>query len=424
MVKPVSKQLRISFLAGCLVLGAHVPGVSHADDGGVAENLNNSFKPDRILEARILADPALPKHTKRVSWVPGAIKVTTRYFGSSSESTLHLEGALPKKDAEEWHMVWSDRSVEIEENGVFSLDIPFDTAKTRLQLVAVGPRGEVEYHLYRVKIRMPEVPAEKPAISMMGEVPVITPPAPVKRADESEEEAAAEVGPDVSQEGRQASAAVEAVPSQGLKEADFNTKLDRRLFVSPGLGITHLNYTQTGQANYTAMMTTVKVSANYLLFPPKWDLGFTGFMNLFSLSKSASPDIRAIGMNLRIGYIFPEVQAPWRLSVYGGWYYSTMFASDGAFGYQNVSGPQLYPSIRRTLDNGCAISSYLKFSPISSALGIMKLSNSEMAIGFGYFIPGQARTYGITLDLARISLSSDTIDIQSTSLSLGGSVTF
>jgi|GEM_PF-1202146 len=435
MAKLHQQRIRIPLIFGCLLFGAVRPLPAFADDGGVAESLNNSFKPDRVLEARILPDPAFSKHIKKISWEPGAVKVTTRYFGSSSESTLHLEGKLAKKDADDWHLVWADRSVEVDESGSFGLDIPFEAKQTRIQLVAVGPGGEVEYHFYRVKIVMPGIPAAAATTAMMGEIPVPKGPEPVmipepavkigaaaatETAIEAETEAETEAAPE-------SAAEKESIPV--LEENEFNAKLDRRLFASPGIGITSLSYTQTGRADYTAIMTTVKVSANYLLFPPKWDLGFSGFMNVASLSKSASSDIRAIGTNLRVGYIFPEVKAPWRLSLYGGWYYSTMFASDSTFGYQNVSGPQLYPAIRRTLDNGCAVSAYLKFSPISSSGGIMKLSNNETAIGFGFFIPGEGRTYGITLDMARISFSQEspdeeTVSIQSTSLSLGGSVTF
>ncbi|NDG85152.1 MAG: hypothetical protein EBX52_08980 [Proteobacteria bacterium] len=243
MVKPVSKQLRISFLAGCLVLGAHVPGVSHADDGGVAENLNNSFKPDRILEARILADPALPKHTKRVSWVPGAIKVTTRYFGSSSESVLSLQGRLEREDASKWNVIWNEKSFDVGRGGVFELKIPYDAGFKNLELALVGPKGEVEYHFYQLELAMPAIPVASEIEARESELPA----------------------------------------------GEFNQKLKRNWFVSPGLGISSLSYRQTAIDSYQSIVMTAKVSANYFIAPPKWDLGFTGFFNFVSLFSETDP---------------------------------------------------------------------------------------------------------------------------------------
>jgi hypothetical protein len=376
------------------MIGISVIPVARAEDGGVAESLSNSFKPDRTLQAQILPDSQHSSDVKKIEWMKDSIKVVTRYFGSSSESTLRLEGVLKKPKSQEWHLVWSDRNVELNSQGEFTLTLPYESNFERLQLVAVGPQGEVEYHLYQIKILLPEVPTPAP---ILGELP----DAPTQS-------------------------------KEGLTATDFNSKLDRRLFVSPGLGITHLSFSQDSQSSsqsYQSFLTTVKVSANYLLFPPKWDLGATGFLNVVSLSKSSASDVRVLGMNLRMGYIFPEVKAPWRLSLYGGWYYSTMLATDQSFGYRNISGPQLYPSIRRVLDNGHAVSGYFKFSPISSALSLMKLSNNELAVGFAYSIPTSTRTYGITLDFARVTLTDDHVPddiatLTSSSVSLGGSVTF
>ena len=384
-------KTRIFFGIMCAIIGVGVSPMARAEDGGVAESLGNSYKPDRVLQAKILPDPHHPKVTKVMSWVEDSIKVVTHYFGTSSESTLHLAGVLQKPNADEWHVVWGERNVELGEKGEFTLELPYDSKFDRLQLVAVGPDGEVEYHLYQIKIIMPEVPAP---VAILGEATEVTPPL-----------------------------------AEGLKEGDFNSKLDRRLFVSPGLGLSHLSINQTGQTSYQSIVTTVKASANYLLLPPKWDLGATGFLNVASLSKSSSTDVRVLGMNLRVGYIFPEIKAPWRLSLYGGWYYSTMLANDQSFGYRNISGPQLYPSVRRLLENGHALSGYFKFSPISSALSLMKLSSNELAVGLAYSIPTPNRTYSITFDFARVTFTDDhvpedIVTLTSTSLSLGASVTF
>jgi hypothetical protein len=101
-----------------------------------------------------------------------------------------------------------------------------------------------------------------------------------------------------------------------------------------------------------------------------------------------------------------------------------MFASDSSFGYKNISGPQLFPSLRRNLNNGHALSTYFKFSPISNNLGFFSLSNNEIATGLSYLIPTEKHTYSISLDYARIAFSDGEVEIGSNSLSLGGSFTF
>jgi hypothetical protein len=66
----------------------------------------------------------------------------------------------------------------------------------------------------------------------------------------------------------------------------------------------------------------------------------------------------------------------------------------------------------------------LKFSPIFNSLGLLGLSNSEIATGIGYLIPSESHTYSINLDFARLHLTNEEIETNSTSVSLGGSMTF
>jgi len=349
-----------------------------AEDVGIAENTENSFRPERVIQVKVTKGERQPKGLKPVAWDDGTSKVVTRYFGSSSESVLSLQGRLEREDPSRWNAIWNEKSFDVGREGVFELKIPFDAGFKNLELALVGPKGEVEYHFYQLELEMPAIP-------VAGEI----------EAKESE-----------------------------LPAGEFNQKLKRNWFVSPGLGISSLNYRQTAIDSYQSIVMTAKVSANYFIAPPKWDLGFTGFFNFVSLSRSSPVDVRFLGLNLRLGYIFPQVEAPWRLSLYGGWYYSTMFASDSSFGYKNISGPQLFPSLRRNLNNGHAVSAFLKFSPISNNFGFLSLSNHEFATGVSYLIPTETRTYSISVDYARISFSDEEVEISSNSISLGGSVTF
>jgi len=310
-----------------------------AEDVGIAENTENSFRPERVIQVKVTKGERQPKGLKPVAWDDGTSKVVTRYFGSSSESVLSLQGRLEREDPSRWNAIWNEKSFDVGREGVFELKIPFDAGFKNLELALVGPKGEVEYHFYQLELEMPAIP-------VAGEI----------EAKESE-----------------------------LPAGEF---------------------------------------ANYFIAPPKWDLGFTGFFNFVSLSRSSPVDVRFLGLNLRLGYIFPQVEAPWRLSLYGGWYYSTMFASDSSFGYKNISGPQLFPSLRRNLNSGHAVSAFLKFSPISNNFGFLSLSNHEFATGVSYLIPTETRTYSISVDYARISFSDEEVEISSNSISLGGSVTF
>ena len=340
---------------------------ARAEDVNVAENIKNSFQPERFVEVLIHDDPRHPESTKKISWDEDDTKVVIRNFGKSAESRLLLKGRIKKENAEKWRVLWNSITFDVNSKGDFSAELPFDTGFKTLDLIVVGPRGEVEYHFYQV--------------------------------------------------------ALKALESPDLK---FNQKLDKRLFFSTGVGFSQLHYTQADAdvPDYRSTVVTVKASANYFLAPPTWDIGFTGFFNIASITKSDPVDVRFIGLNLRLGYLFPQVQAPWRLSVYGGWYYSTMIASNDAFGFKNISGPQLFPVLRRTLNNGHAISSYVKFSPVSSSLGFLSLSNNETAFGLSYMIPTEAHNYSISFDYARLYLNLDETIITYRSLSLGASMSF
>jgi len=349
---------------------------SHAEDITVSENPENTHKPDRVIQVTVESEKRQEKTLKKIVWDHTVNKVITHYFGSSSESTLVLRGQIGRESPAKWHVIWNEKSFDVGSAGQISLELPFHEGMKTLELALVGPGGEVEYHFYRLHLEMPQVPS----LASADEVP----------------------------------------PG----EIEFNKKLNRRFFISPGLGLSSIHFTQTSVDPYSSIVMTAKVSANYFLTPPKWDLGFTGFFNFVSLGKSASADVRFLGLNLRLGYIFPEIKSPWRLSLYGGWYYSTMFASDSSFGYKNISGPQLFPTLRRNLNNGHAFAYYFKFSPISNNFGLFSLSNNELATGISYVIPTQKRTYSVSFDYARIYFSDGEVDIGSRSISIGGSVTF
>jgi hypothetical protein len=368
-----SREVRFLLCLGGLLAGVFVSGLAGAEDAAVAENPADSFRPDREIPVAITLESADSAANNGIRWNPDSAKVVIRSFGSSSRSTLHLEGVLDRPRAGSFHLVWSDRSFDVDSDGKFSIDIPYEAGLDRIQLATVSRGGTVRYQVYRVNL--------------------------------------------VSSAGRE------------IPASEFNSPLKRRFFLLPGIGIGRLSYSQSGISDFNAWTTMVKVSGNYLLFPPKWDLGFTAVANVLNFSRTSSSDVRFLALNLRLGYLFPGIRDPWRFGLYGGWYYSTMYASDGTFGYKNVTGPQLFPALRRTFENGHALSGYVKYSPVSRGFRLMKLDSNELAFGLAYLIPGGSRVFGIHLDYARLRFvdspsADDIVTVNASSITLGGSLTF
>ncbi len=374
MSRTKSPDLCFLLALGSLLAGFLVSPLASAEDAAIAENPANSFRPDRQIPAVLSlesADPALKKHA--ILWKEGAIQVVIRSFGLSVRSSLRLEGRLEGPNAGSRHLVWSDQSFDVDSAGNFAFEIPYETSLERVQLAIVSRAGTVAYRVYRVSVS------------------------------------------DSAGSARQ--------------ESEFNSPLQKRFFILPGIGVGRIGYSQSGFPDFSAWTTTVKISANYLLFPPKWDLGFTGVSNVLNFGRTSSSDVRFLALNLRLGYLFPAIRDPWRFGLYGGWYYSTMYATDGTFGYKNVGGPQLFPALRRTFGNGHALSGYFKYSPVSRGMKLMKLDSNELAFGLAYLLPTASTTFGIHLDYARLRLvdapaADDVVTVNASSITLGGSLTF
>ena len=197
----------------------------------------------------------------------------------------------------------------------------------------------------------------------------------------------------------------------------------QRHFPQVGLGLTSNSYASTLVSDVAQTAVTLKASWSYLLVPPRWDLGVSGYLTALALMKSRSEAATFLGLNLRMGYLLPPFRSPWRGSLYGGFYYTTMFVKDDAFGYRNIIGPQIYPSVKRLFSNGNHLAGYLKFSPVASNFQLLSLSNREIAFGFSYsWLLERGRTLSITLDWAQLALLLDTNRVQSDSLTLGASL--
>jgi hypothetical protein len=355
-----------------LVFGA--PQLAQTEEIAVAENPSNSHEPDREVELEQVK-PSEEKVKASLDWRFDALKVVIRTFGTSKESSLVVQGRL--KGEGRGKIFCEGHSFSVSADGEFELEVSYNGQSTRLDLAFISPSGSIAYETLNYRIK--PLPVED-----LRQVP-------------------------------------EAIPV-----IEFNRELDRRAYFALGTGISSIRYSQSDSlfTDYRSTVWSIKGAFNYFLAPPVWDLGISGFMNLSTLASNSTADVRFIGANARIGYVFPGVEKPWRLALYGGWYYSTMVADNLSFGYRNISGPQVYPTLRRAFANGTALSSYLKFSTIADRLGLLNLGNNEFAAGLSYLIPVFGNPYLIGLDYARLRFAIQGRQIETSSWSLGLSRAF
>jgi hypothetical protein len=271
-------------------------------------------------------------------------------------TTAILEGRYERSD---WSLVWEDRKVELGPDGGFRLELRVSKAQTDLNLRAVSPLGQTERQQFLVLVRELETkPAEKPT---------------------------------------------------------------RRFSASGGLGLAAISYRQTGMDLFSEGALTVKASLLYLLRPPVWDLGLTAYATMLPLYSSRQGVTASfLGVNFRAGYALPWFQEPWRATVLFGGYYATTFVKDAAFGYENLFGPQLFPTVRRMVSKSNAAALYFKYSPVTSGFKMLRLSTREVAFGLSWIhLLPKERSFAVTLDAADLNLELEGINVRSKSLSLG-----
>ena len=135
--------------------------------------------------------------------------------------------------------------------------------------------------------------------------------------------------------------------------------------------------------------------------------------------------LRFFGANLRFGYVFPFVPEPWRVSLSAGAYYTTMLIPDGKYGYLNLTGPQLYLTLRRAFANGDAVSLYAKFSPVTDQSAALSFTNREVGAGLAWSRPlGATHALSVGLDYAQIHFANLISEVRTSSWTLGAGYGF
>lgn len=198
-------------------------------------------------------------------------------------------------------------------------------------------------------------------------------------------------------------------------EKDWHKSLPKLYGFTPSLGFTGASYSQSGASDYSGLLLNVKLAYGRSFALSPWSISasaFTSFLALIANTSDVQP--RYLGLNARVGYVLPFPSRTWKASLMAGAYYATMFVTDHAFGYNNVSGPQLYPTLQKYFSNGDIGSIYMKYSPVSNSLGFLNLGNREIASGVSWAHALGSRSYSFNLDLANLHLDLSGIEIKST----------
>lgn len=263
---------------------------------------------------------------------PQSVRVAIEPYEGELRVLAQLRGVFTR--APYWIVVWKDKTAgkigRHSQNTSFSFEVPITQEVTKIDLHVVGPDGDLESTSYTL-----------------------------------------------------------TVPSIKAMLATTATEAAKRNIVFASLGPSMISYSQTSRPSLSEIALTAKVSYQYVLAPPRVDLNVAAYMTLLPLTTSP-PEMSArfLGLNLRVGYLLPFALNPWQLSIATGWYYVTMMTSttlpDNQFGISNVSGPQLFPVVKRILDHGGTISGYAKYSPIAKSLSLLTLSSREIAFGVSW----------------------------------------
>jgi hypothetical protein len=178
--------------------------------------------------------------------------------------------------------------------------------------------------------------------------------------------------------------ALDQLPARSVESVDTGQTASKGWYVLPGMGITFDSYRETGKADFSETMMTARIAGTYAL-DANWDAEAIMTMTAFPISSNVpAVTARFTSVNLRLGYAIPFISAPWRLSLLGGLYYTTMSVTDNAFGYQNLFYPQFLPSLSYSVDSRDIIRAYVKYVPTSTGFSIYNSTEREAGAGIAF----------------------------------------
>lgn len=293
------------------------------------------------------------RHITGLVLEPSDLKVEELRRSKALRHRVEMRGTFTRPERS---LTVGGKIVPLGAEGKFTVAVELDENPGRVDVLSVGPRGDIEVEKLIVQVAAP----------------------------------AAEEGP--------------------IKRWSFST----------GLGGTFLSYGQSNVSQGSGPTLTLKASAIFLVFTPNWDVSLSGFVNLIPVrAASINAGLQFLGLNARVGYALPFIKAPWRLSLMAGLYYTTVLGTQ-AMGYQNLFFPHLYPTLRRTFNAGDSAFAYLKYTPVDRSFAFFSTTNLEIGAGGGYgFLLKDGNRWTVFADFQTLKMTEGTVSFTSTSVTLG-----
>jgi hypothetical protein len=206
----------------------------------------------------------------------------------------------------------------------------------------------------------------------------------------------------------------ESAPDAGLAKKRFS--------VSAGLAYSSVSYLETLNSSLQEQLVTGRVSFAYPLFDRRFELSASTFFTAFILnSTNPQSPARFLGINGRAGYVLVR-NSSWSAVLNLGVYFTTMMVPDQSYGFRNLMGPQLYPTLTRIFGKS-SVGLSLKFSPVSQGFSFLNLSNREIAIGGNYsYAATENMSFSGTFSWSQLKFYLDPVQVQLNTWSLGSEI--
>ncbi len=299
-----------------------------------------------------------------LTWISGPLRLVRNV--SVGTFAVQFSGFFERPD---WDLYLSNYKIALKENGEFSILVPIDMNYFKAVFSARGPNGEREHEI--VKVSLNHFFSEK---------------------------------------------------NQTLKTRSWMEKESRNLSMNLGVGSTYLSYQQTDLPRVSETNLSTKIDFIYALDPGVSTLEAGLFSSLLSLNNSplAGNGLLNWGADVRYGREFLFNEGTWAMYLFGGFYGLGTFGTDNV-GYSGVYGPEVFPAVRYTFQNGSMIGGYAKYSPILSGFGFLNFENAHLSAGLNYYLKpfreGILRgiPLGVSLEASRLKMNVLRGDIVSTS---------
>jgi hypothetical protein len=195
-----------------------------------------------------------------------------------------------------------------------------------------------------------------------------------------------------------------------------------KLRLIPGLGITSISYQQSNVPSYSGIALNGKLLAEFKL-SRKWVAQGEFHTTFAPLQASLSGvNVQYLGATLGMIYEIPKVFTPkWDLRLTGGLYYETTITSSSDFGFTDLTGPLLSPTLIHSMKDGSNQWIYLKYTLVFSGFSLENWANFGIAGGLGYLFPPfkNRQSLGLSFEIAALSLQLQSVSVQSNSFTLG-----